>query len=65
MEPRENIINFSKTSNELNFEELLTKSIKDRLLSDVPLGVMLSGGLDSSVIAMIAQNYLKKLIHFL
>ncbi|MFA4818127.1 MAG: asparagine synthase (glutamine-hydrolyzing) [Parcubacteria group bacterium] len=34
----------------------LDKAVKDRLISDVPLGVFLSGGIDSSTIAYYAQK---------
>lgn len=38
------------------FEDLLRMSVKRRLISDVPLGVFLSGGIDSSTIAYYAQK---------
>ncbi len=45
--------------------ELFEKAVKDRLISDVPLGVFLSGGLDSSaVVAMMAKNQVKPLKTF-
>ncbi len=37
-------------------DSLLNKATKSRLMSDVPLGVFLSGGLDSSTIAYYAQK---------
>jgi len=37
----------------------LEKAIKRQLMSDVPYGVLISGGLDSSVIAAIAAKYRK------
>src|SRR5690606_7314893 len=38
------------------FKSLLKKSVQDRLLADVPLGTFLSGGFDSSVIALLASR---------
>jgi len=38
------------------FDKLLEKSIGDRLAADVPVGIFLSGGIDSSTIAYYAQK---------
>jgi len=40
-----------------NLEELLENSVKKRLIADVPIGVFLSGGIDSSVITYFAKKY--------
>ncbi|MBK7129195.1 MAG: asparagine synthase (glutamine-hydrolyzing) [Crocinitomicaceae bacterium] len=53
-----------KTKTDLNFEtakeklvDLLSSSVKRRLIADVPLGCFLSGGIDSSVIAALAKEH--------
>ena len=38
-------------------KDLLYKSVERRLVSDVPLGTFLSGGVDSSIISAIAKEY--------
>ena len=38
----------------------LQEAVKQQLMSDVPYGVLLSGGLDSSIISAIAQKYAAK-----
>jgi len=50
---------FSATDNSTILEEaeqLLIHSVKKRLIADVEIGVLLSGGIDSSLIASIAQK---------
>lgn len=44
-------------NNEEILEQHLERAVKERLIADVPLGVFLSGGIDSSTIAYFAQKY--------
>lgn len=64
---------FYNYSNEINNREqaielvqnTFTKSVGAHLLADAPIGVFLSGGVDSSVITQIASTYKKENLHTL
>ena len=66
------IVNWKKkTSFNENFKNpekkiinLLEESVKEQLISDAPIGCFLSGGVDSSLIASIANKNLKKIKTF-
>lgn len=59
-EPEERDIDYWCSTIRKTLEEAVTK----RLMSDVPLGAFLSGGLDSSLIAAIARKHMNKLHTF-
>lgn len=48
------ISNVSEIENKL--EELLNKAVERQMISDVPVGIFLSGGIDSSLLAAIARR---------
>ncbi len=52
------IINFSEAKDQLN--NLLLSSVENRMISDVPLGTFLSGGIDSSLVTALAQKISSK-----
>ena len=58
-------LSFARNRNELGYDgsverlrELLDYSVKSHLISDVPLGVFLSGGLDSSAIVAMMRRHI-------
>ena len=56
-----NKISKNKTSIS-SIKKALEQSVKNQLMSDVPFGVLLSGGLDSSIIAALVKKFSKKRI---
>ena len=50
--------------NQKEFEEKLEEAVNSHLISDVPIGTFLSGGLDSSIITgIVAQKFKNPFFH--
>ena len=55
---REHPESFAETAEHVRY--LVTDAIRRQLVSDVPIGTFLSGGLDSSIITAVAAGYMKE-----
>lgn len=62
---------FSSTDESMSFDEakfeterLFTRAVAKQMISDVPVGSYLSGGLDSGSISLLASNHVKRLYTF-
>lgn len=58
-------INFDRTIEDsaLEFLELLSSSVKSQLVSDVPIGAFLSGGIDSSLVVSLMKQHSESDVH--
>lgn len=61
---KNNISNISYDDAQKKLFQLLDESVERRLVSDVPLGAFLSGGIDSSVITALASRHINQLNTF-
>ena len=50
----------SKEAHRRNIRELVTQAVEERLMSDVPVGAFLSGGVDSSVVVGLMSRAMKQ-----
>ncbi len=55
---------FQAAETDDSLRSILTKSVQDRMVADVPLGSFLSGGIDSSIVAALAAKEVNSLSTF-
>jgi asparagine synthase (glutamine-hydrolysing) len=60
IEPRDELAQRDEEELAEELEHLLSRAVKRRLMSDVPLGIFLSGGLDSSAVLALAARHTPK-----
>lgn len=59
LEDRQHLEDFEETAQKVRF--LVTDAIERQLVSDVPIGTFLSGGLDSSIISAVSSAHMRRL----
>lgn len=59
--PKESII-LNKDNIQTKFEDLLVNAVKQQMLSEVPIGAFLSGGIDSSLVVSLMQEISSKTV---
>ncbi|MFN8438200.1 MAG: asparagine synthase (glutamine-hydrolyzing) [Cytophagales bacterium] len=62
--PQNHFSTYTYNDAQEEFKNILDEAVKKRLISDVPLGAFLSGGIDSSIVVALASKYVSKLKTF-
>lgn len=60
---KEQYYKIKKGKNSVSLEGVLESSVSDHLMGDIPVGIQLSGGIDSSLVAFFAEKASNKKLH--